>query len=680
MSQVVEQGANQHRERPSTELSEGRDARSLLQRRVVLGDGAMATMLHHAGVPVRTCYEELSLTHPQLVRDVHIAYIRAGADVIQTNTFSGHRLGLRRYGVEEKVVDINRAAVAVARAAVAAERSPRAANAAADRPVYVFGTIGSALDIGGAKLVAESGWGALRQVFAEQLDVLLAAGVDGLVLETFADLEEMALAITTVRAATDLPIVATLSPDAADVTRDSVPIAQAFAQMKRLGADVVGLNCHLGLAGISRAYERIAMDSTTVYAAVPNAGLLHMTDGEYGYTAGADYFADMGAKLVAQGVRWIGGCCGSTPDHIRKLAARIAGADVAGEVPQQRAVRAEPSSAAGVDAASHRVATGAAPVSARGSAAGFVDAVARGAAKAPHAPSHLLDKVRERTTIIVELDPPRTPNLARYMQGAQALHAAGVDAITLADNSLGTVRVSNMAVAALLKPLCIEPLVHVACRDRNLIGQQSHLMGLNVLGIHHILLVTGDPSRFGDLPGATSVYDVSSIELTKMVRRLNEGIAFSGRPVKQPARFVVGTSFNPNVRNFDKAIERLKRKLEAGADYVMTQPVYDVRMMEAIANATEAFGVPVFIGMMPLVSARNALYLHNEVPGIQVPDYVLQRIVDAPEASATEVGMEMMAGLLAEARQFFRGIYLMTPFLRYDLSVRLTQYLRELGD
>ena len=645
----------------STRDSAQQDIREAWKHRVVLGDGAMATMLHQSGVPIRTCYEELSVSHPNWVRDVHLAYIAAGAEVIQTNTFGAHRIGLERYGLAHQLSDMNRAAVAVAREAARIAQTTGALSTPGDPPrrtkpgiPWVFGTIGSTADLG-YHSEAEDAPFTLKDVFREQLDVLLSAGVDGILLETFADLEEMLLALDVVRGRTPLPIIATLSPDAPDVTRDGVPLTEAFAAMKAAGADVVGLNCRLGLAGILRSYERLPHHHDTVYAAVPNAGLLHLTEGEVTYTAGAEYFADMGQRLVENGVRFVGGCCGTTPRHIRKLAERIGG--LAGH---DLNVSNLPTSVDAARLSSLRVTFESKSIPSI--------EVNDGMESTPT----LLEKVQKGTTVIVELDPPRTTDISRYMAGARALHAAGADSITLADNSLGTVRVSNMAVAAMLKPLGIDPLVHVTCRDRNLIGQQSHLMGLNVLGIHHILLVTGDPSRFGDLPGATSVYDVSSIELTRMVRRLNEGIAFSGQPLKQPAKFVVGTSFNPHVRNFDKAIDRLKRKVDAGADYIMTQPVYDERIMEEIARNTEGMGIPVFIGIMPLVSARNALFLHNEVPGMHIPATVLEQMVDAPLETATEVGMSVAADLTVKAGQYFNGIYLMTPFLRYDLTARLT--------
>ncbi|WP_026960971.1 bifunctional homocysteine S-methyltransferase/methylenetetrahydrofolate reductase [Alicyclobacillus herbarius] len=661
-----------------------------LRQRPLIGDGAMATLLHQAGAPIRTCCEALCLTHAHWVEKVHRAYLEAGADVIQTNTFSGHRIGLARHGLADAVKEVNQAAVRAAKSAVASVGANGAGvhgvrqNAASadesksdashgvawhgERQVFILGTIGSTADLGhshGHAAAAPLAASDLALVYEEQASALLAAGVDGILLETFPDLEEMLLAIEAVRKLTSLPIVANLSPDAIGVTRDGHALADAFMAMQEAGADVVGLNCRLGLSGILRSYESLSLNPTSLYAAVPNGGMLQLEDGDYSFTGSTAYFADILSQLAAYGVRFLGGCCGTTPEHIRALAEHLKDWQPTTESPTGTARATE---------SCPRVLTR----SARGTTdAPAAPAPASAGHEEPTAPTEsLVERVQRQVTVIVELDPPRTPSLGRYLEGARALHQAGADAITIADNSLGTVRVSNMAVASLLKAEGIEPLVHVTCRDRNLIGQQSHLMGLHVLDIHHILLVTGDPSRFGDLPGATSVYDVSSTELTKMVRRLNQGVAFSGQPLKHPVHFVVGTSFNPHVRNFDKAIERLQRKLDAGADFVMTQPVYDVRLMERIARAVEPFAAPVFIGIMPLTSARNAQFLHNEVPGIDIPDAVLTRMTAAPAETAAEEGLAIARTLIVEALHHFRGIYLVTPFLRYELTVQLTQFIR----
>ncbi|WP_067933889.1 bifunctional homocysteine S-methyltransferase/methylenetetrahydrofolate reductase [Alicyclobacillus kakegawensis] len=676
------------------------DFLTALRERPVIGDGAMATLLHQAGAPIRVCVEALCLTHPGWVERVHRAYIEAGASVIQTNTFSGHRVGLARHGLTDKVADINRAAVRIAKSAAARTRAARsgpavfaaadvssafdttAAGAAggSDRQVFVLGTIGSTADLGHAPHAwldagtAGHPRASLAAVYEEQASALLEEGVDGILLETFPDLDELLLAIETVRSLTPLPIVATLSPDAIGVTRDGKPLDQAFLAMEQAGADVVGLNCRLGLAGILRSYEGLRLRPDGLYAAVPNGGMLHLEDGDYTFTGSAGYFADILVQLADCGVRLLGGCCGTTPAHIRALAERLATWRPAAQTP----AAAPDSPPTGVTAASGQPQTPVAETDRRVTIARTPLPAAKDETSAGvRVPlDSLVERVRRKVTVIVELDPPRTPSVRRYLEGARALIRAGADAITIADNSLGTVRVSNMAIASLLKAEGIEPLVHVTCRDRNLIGQQSHLMGLHVLGIHHILLVTGDPSRFGDLPGATSVYDVSSTELTRMVRRLNQGVAFSGQPLKHPVRFVVGTSFNPHVRNFDKAVERLQRKLDAGADFVMTQPVYDIRLFERIARATEGFDAPVFVGVMPLTSARNAQFLHNEVPGIDIPESVRARMAAAPPDAAAEAGLAIARTLIEEALNHFRGIYLVTPFLRYELTVQLTEFIR----
>jgi homocysteine S-methyltransferase len=289
---------------------------------------------------------------------------------------------------------------------------------------------------------------------------------------------------------------------------------------------------------------------------------------------------------------------------------------------------------------------------------------------------NLVDIVKVRHTVIVELDPPRDLDITKFMAGAAALKACGADAITMADNSLAVTRMSNLALAALVKEkVGLRPLVHIACRDRNLIGTQSHMMGLDALGIDHVLAVTGDPARFGDLPDSSSVYDLTSFEMIKMIKQLNEGIAFSGKPLKQKAKFVVGAAFNPNVKHLDKAVQRLERKIASGADYIMTQPVYDSVLIEKMAEATKHLSVPVFIGIMPLASGRNAEYLHNEVPGIQLSDVVRKRMTGLEGAAGRAEGVQISKELLDTALQHFNGIYFMTPFMFYDMAVQLTDYV-----
>jgi 5,10-methylenetetrahydrofolate reductase len=291
---------------------------------------------------------------------------------------------------------------------------------------------------------------------------------------------------------------------------------------------------------------------------------------------------------------------------------------------------------------------------------------------------NIVDLVRQRHTVIVELDPPRDLDITKFMAGAQALKDAKADALTMADNSLAVTRMSNMALAALLKErVGIRPLAHIACRDRNLIGTQSHMMGFDALGIDHVLAVTGDPAKFGDLPGSSSVYDLTSFEIIRMIKQLNEGIAFSGKPLKQKAKFIIGAAFNPNVKHLDKAVQRLERKISAGADYIMTQPVYDPALIERVAEMTKHLSVPIFLGIFPLASGRNAEYLHNEVPGIQLSDTVRQRMSGLEGAAGRAEGVKIAEELLDVTMAYFNGIYIMTPFMAYEMTASLTEYVRE---
>jgi len=607
-----------------------KDLKSYLQNHLLVGDGAMATQLYQLGVPVGVCYEELNLSKPMLIREVHAAYYQAGARLLETNTFGANRDSLSRYGLEAKVTRINRAAVAIAR------------EAARD-DAFVVGSIGSII----AGRVRTQNIDIYRDQFEEQATALLHAGVDGILLETFQDLDELLIAVEVIRSLTELPVLTQLTTLEVGRTRDGYTLTEAFQQLKQAGSDVAGLNCRLGPAEILRSFESTVVPEGIVLSAFPNAGRLGLADGEYAYKSSAGYFAESALRLREQGVHLIGGCCGTTPEHIKAMAEALAGlSPIAREnptAPQQ---------------------TEAQPVSIH-------------SVKQRHKPS-ILDLVEKRHTVIVEFDPPKDLDTEHFLHGCCELHQAGADAVTLADNSLANVRMSNMALGALMKSqFGIDPLLHIACRDRNLIGQQSHLMGLHALGIDQILVITGDPSRFGDLPGASSVFDVSSFELIRMVKQLNEGFSFSGRPLKQKAQFIVGAAFNPHVRKIEAAVNRLEKKMEAGADYIMTQPVYDAETIELIYNSTKHLNIPIFIGIMPLTSSRNAEFLHNEVPGIKLSQAALDRMRNVQGEAARREGIAMAKELIDVAMKYFKGIYLITPFNYYEMCVELTQYVHE---
>ncbi len=616
------------------------DLRYILQDRILIADGAMGTYLYQMGLPIGISYEELNLVQPQTIAEVHRQYYAAGARLIETNTFSANRVKLSKFGLETEMEQINRAGVALARQAVGQD-------------AYIVGAIGS-IRAGKRNNVRTVD---VKKAFREQIHVLIDENVDGLMLETFYDLNELLLAVTLVRElSSTIPLICQFATEGTGTTQDGFELLDAFEQLKDHGADVVGFNCRVGPNGIMRTVESLAKAQVLPLSVFPNAGLPDYVDGTYTYTATPAYFAQSALRFAALGARIIGGCCGTTPEHIAAVAQAISS-----DVPVSVSVE---SNAEGGSSRSKRTE--------RIDVREQVQQLASASAARPT----LLDIVKERHTVIVELDPPRDLDIEKFMLGAQALHEQRVDAITMADNSLAVTRMSNLALGSLLQEkLDVRPLVHIACRDRNMIGTQSHLMGLHALGIDHVLAVTGDPAKFGDLPGSSSVYDLTSFEIIRMIKQLNEGIAFSGKPLKKKANFVVGAAFNPNVKYLDKAIQRLERKIEAGADYIMTQPIYDPQLIVHMYEATRHIQVPIFVGVMPLASGRNAEYLHNEVPGIQLSDSVRQRMKDLDGPAGRKMGIEIAKELLDVIMPYYHGIYIMTPFLLYELSVELTQYV-----
>lgn len=610
--------------------------RDALSQRILVGDGAMGTYLYKMGFPIGVPYEQYNILKPEVILSIHQQYVAAGANVIQTNTYQANVVKFSRYGIEHQVDEINRTAV-------------RLAKEAAGDQAYVVGTVGSVRDgkRGNVSTLA------LTNALHRQIQALLIENVDGLLFETFYDLDELRLALRIAREMSNIPIICQFAAEDSGRTSDGYMLDEAFAQLKQEGADVIGFNCRSGPNGILKLIDQLEKTTELPLSIYPNAGAASFIDGRYEYSAGPEYFASMAKKFADRGAKLIGGCCGTTPEHIKAMAESLDG-----YIP-------EPVEAVNVLAKK--------PLNATTSTASqrFTWGTAR------RSEQTILDKVKERHTVIVELDPPRDLDISKFMDGAEALKDNDVDAITMADNSLAVTRMSNLALAALVQEqIGITPLIHIACRDRNLIGTQSHLMGLDALGIDHVLAVTGDPARFGDLPDSSSVYDMTSFELIRMTKQLNDGIAFSGKPLKQKANFIVGAAFNPNVKHLDKAVQRLEKKIAAGADYIMTQPVYDVAYIEKIAEATKHLSIPIFLGIMPLANGRNAEYLHNEVPGIQLSDEVRARMAGLEGEAGRAEGVKISQELLDCAMKHFNGIYLMTPFLHYNMAVQLTQYVK----
>ncbi len=616
-----------------------------LQKRVIPGDGAMGTLLMERGVAWERCFEELNLSEPAMVRSVHEAYLHAGAQLLETNSFGANTVRLTKHGLEQRTVEINRAAVRLAR---------EAAVACGGRP-WIAGSVGP---LGVTLEQARERSLDREALFREQIGALVEEGVDLLFLETFADLEEMRLALRVCQSLAKCPVLSSFACSAEGLLRDGTPILEAFRTCLAEGADMVGLNCAHGPHAMLRLVEPLPADLPL--AVFANAGYPRFTEGRFQYDTSPEYFAGIGLELARQGAKLIGGCCGTGPAHIAALAQKLA---------TQAPVFSKVTSPKHPQVNVNEPALVAAPARQNLVALGEHDA-----------PATILERLAAgRTVIVTELDPPKTLDLENYYRGAQALTDAGSDAITLADNSLAILRVSNLAVGAALKQRGITPLLHIACRDKNLLGLQSELLGMAALGMNHVLPLTGDPAKVGDHPGATSVYDVTSIELLKIVSQMNAGVNANGKSIKNSTRFVAGCTFNPNARNIEPQLSRLERKIAAGAQYVLTQPVFDSARLRLLAERTKPFGIPIFPGIWPLLSGRQAEFLHNEVPGILIPDMVRERMRGKEGAEGQEIGVQIAKEMCEEALLSFRSIYLITPFLRYDTTVELAQFIRSLG-
>ncbi|BCB03560.1 bifunctional homocysteine S-methyltransferase/methylenetetrahydrofolate reductase [Bacillus sp. KH172YL63] len=596
-----------------------------LKEKILIADGAIGTLLYSYGVD--RCFEELNLSHPNEVVKVHREYIEAGADIIQTNTYGANYQKLSRYGLEDSVKEINTAAV-------------RLARKAAGQDTYVLGTVGGIRGIKQNVPLEE-----IKRSFREQLYCLLLEGVDGLLLETYYDFEELTTVLKIAKREADIPVVAQVSLHETGVLQNGMEVGEALKQLELLGADVAGINCRMGPFHMVNSLEEVPLPKTAFLSVYPNASLPNYEEGRFYYSAEPGYFGDISNELRLQGARIIGGCCGTTPDHIRSVAEKLKSREPVTEKVVKRKKAVEISSPA-----------------------------IRG--------KLLHEQVKEKKTIIVELDPPKHLDTTLFFQGAKALKEAGIDALTLADNPLASPRISNDAIGNLIhSKYDLTPLVHITCRDRNLIGLQSHLMGLHTLGIHNILAITGDPAKIGDFPGAASVYDLSSLELIELIKQNNEGLSFSGKSLREKTRFSVGAAFNPNFRHLDASVKRLEKKKKAGADYFISQPVFGRNQLMQIHEATKHLDIPIFIGIMPLISSRNAEFLHHEVPGINVPEETRRRMKEAgaDPVITRSVGMEMAKDLLETALELFNGIYLITPFVRYDMSIELIQHIQQLN-
>lgn len=589
---------------------------------VIVCDGAMGTLLYAKGVYVNRCFEGLNVQSPDLIREVHDDYVKAGAEIIETNTFGANRPKLLHHGLEDQLELINRKGVELARCA-------------AGDTAYVAGSvgpIGKSLEPFGSVSFETA-----REAFREQIAILADAGIDLLVLETFSQLDEIRVALESAREVTNLPIVAQMTVSDAGKTVFGVTPEEIVKVLVESGATVVGLNCGVGPKETMDALTRMRRISSVPLSAQPNAGFPQLIEGRTLYLSTPEYMAVYARRMFESvGLSIVGGCCGTTPSHIRAIRSVVR--------MLQPAQLSTPSLSVQVSDSQITPQQSPLPIE------DF---------------SPLAAKLRSGSFVkSVEISPPQGTNLEKTLACARLCAEAGIDCINIPDGPRASARMSPIALATLLKSqIAVDPIVHLCCRDRNLIGMQADLLGLNSLGIYNVLLVTGDPPKLGDYPDATAVFDVDSIGLVRITDRLNHGTDLAGKSIGMPTALFISVGADPGAIDFEREIARLQQKVDAGATCVFTQPVFDLKLFERFQQATKHLNIPILVGILPLSSYRNAEFLHNEVPGMSIPQDIrdrMQRVGSGPMARAEGIAIAREA--LQECRNLAQGVYIMPPF------------------
>jgi methionine synthase I (cobalamin-dependent)/5,10-methylenetetrahydrofolate reductase len=600
----------------------------------ILCDGAMGTLLLAAGAPAAHPFDELNLSRPALVGDIHRDYIAAGAEIIETNTFGANHARLEPHGLAARVRELNVRGVKIA----------RDAREVSGEDVFVAGAVGP---LGRPNAVHDLGPARVRAIFAEQVEGLLEGGADLLLFETFGDAEELALAVEAARSACDLPVVAQLTFDEDGRTLAGQTARETVARLRRLDIAVLGTNCNLGpQATLDVVEELAALAPGMLLSAQPNAGLPRRVGGRFIYGAGPEYVADYARRYADAGVTLIGGCCGTTPAHTRAMRAALSAR--LPDPPPAPAPRTPARRAAHLVA--HPMET------------------AESAAEGGPEPTHLQRLLAEgRWVVSVEMKPPRGINPTKALRGAETLRDEGsADAVNITDGAMARVRMGALPLAYLIRErLGLDTIVHMTTRDRNLMALQSDLVGAHAHDVRNILALHGDPVHAGDYPNASGIWDVDSVGLIEVMGRLNRGEDAGGAPIGRPAGFHIGCAVDPT-KDWDFVRERLRQKLAAGAHYIMSQPVYDLEEFHRFLDYLGPLSVPFLVGVMPLHSHRHAEYLHNEVPGIDVPEPIRRRMAEAGENGGAE-GIAMARDFLAGVASRVQGAYLMPSFGRYEV-------------
>ncbi len=595
----------------------------------------MGTLLYAKGIFINRCYDELNLSQPDLIREIHHEYLQAGAEVVETNTFGANAFRLARHGLADRLEKINRAGAQLAR------------EAAKVFDAYVAGSVGPL----GVRIepLGKTSFDEARDAFRQQITALVDGGVDLLILETFGYLEELHQAILAARDVNPkLPIVAQVTIDEDGNCLDgSTP--ETFAEkLASWGADVLGCNCSVGPVAMLGAIERMAKVSDKPLSAQPNAGMPRSVEGRNIYLCSPEYMSNYALQFLDAGVKLLGGCCGTTPEHIREMKAMI--------------------KVGGARAGSFKVKT-AAPEAHVLPTAPLAERSRLGARLA-----------RGEFVIMIEIVPPRGTDVRREIEGARFLKSVGVDAINIPDSPRASARMSNQALSILVQQqVGIEAILHYTCRDRNVLSIQSDLLGAQAVGIRNLICITGDPPRLGNYPDATAVFDVDSIGLVNIVHNLNRGLDIGGNPIGTATSFVIGVGANPGAPNIDEEVRRFEYKIEAGGEYCVTQPVFDLALLENFIRRTEHVKVPMIAGIWPLTSLRNAEFMKNELR-VAVPDEILERMgrvnnADAARAEGVAIAREMLVAI----RNLVQGVQISAPFGRYASAVDVLEALGASG-
>lgn len=610
--------------------------------RSVLCDGAMGTMLYSRGIFIQHCYDELNLSQPDLIRTIHEEYLQAGAEIVETNTFGANRYRLERHGLQDKVHAVNVAGARLAREAVDQHKQKQASRA------YVAGAVGPI----GVQIepLGKIAFDEARAAFAEQIRALAEGDVDLLAIETMTSLSEVHQAILAARkTAPHLPIIAMMTIDEEGNTLDGSSPETAAAKLTEWGADVIGCNCSAGPATVLSAIERMRGATSLPLAAMPNAGMPRAVDGRNIYLCSPEYMASFVKKFAAAGVQFIGGCCGTTPNHIRAMRSTL------------RALDARKTSPVAAAAASVQNAVEPVPLSERSKLGA--------------------DLAAGRFVALVEIVPPRGISCQREVEAAAMLAQHGVEAINVPDSPRASARMSALSLCLQIQQqVGVESVLHYTCRDRNVLSIQSDLLGAASLGLKNILCLTGDPPKLGNYPDATAVFDVDAIGLVNIVRNLNHGLDIGGNAIGASTGFAIGVAANPGVPDMDNEVRRFAYKVEAGAEYAITQPVFDLKLLEAFLKRTEQFHIPVIAGIWPLVSLRNAEFMRNDLR-VFVPDQILLRMqrADTPELARAE-GVKIAQEMLTEARGMVQGVQVSAPSGRFQAALSVMEsVLRDRG-